>query len=82
MKNNQRCGTCRFWDPTEDGEDLKPENPTGWCRRFPPRPAMEDPYVPYQLADWPVTRSAQWCGEWAADTAPEQGTWNYREVQS
>lgn len=48
------CKTCRYW------VELRPEagspTPGGYCHRMPP--------TALGFATWPITRPADWCGEW------------------
>ena len=60
------CKSCSFWmpGPPEQG-------PTGWCRRFPPRPIwIDSPNMPgpNMKADvhsfMPAVHADLWCGEY------------------
>jgi hypothetical protein len=44
------CESCRFWHQFDS---------QGWCRRFPPSPAIEEDDGP----QWPLTSLHHWCGE-------------------
>jgi hypothetical protein len=59
------CEDCRFYQTIEfGGED---HERFGWCKRYAPRPALEDrekdPDISWEPA-WPEVRATQSCGEW------------------
>lgn len=51
----QNCGACRFFLANAADQ-------YGYCRRFPPVPAMQDGG---QVTLIPVVTAANWCGEFA-----------------
>lgn len=74
-----RCEACQFWVTTQPGGTPKR---IGQCRRFPPQFVSEVSSYSRNLgggdvsegistnteADWPVTSSGDWCGEFKAET--------------
>ena len=61
------CSTCGWWNTEDD------DNGAGHCRRYAPRPVADG--VATQ-AVWPITRAAEWCGEWATKHSDAQpGVW-------
>ena len=63
---DRKCETCRWWDTKLH---WKSEGTKGYrCRRRAPVTS----YVP-RWANWPITSSEAWCGEWEAKDEPEKG---------
>lgn len=59
----ERCGYCRYWQPTEitNDDDL---NVLGDCRFNPPNADRLDPISGRRHTDrWPVTERTEWCGK-------------------
>jgi hypothetical protein len=54
------CGNCQFFD-TQSKAAKKAEREAGLCRYNPPLPQAED-----ETAVWPLVRSKDWCGHFAA----------------
>lgn len=54
------CTTCRYWRNERPG-------PTGLCVRYAPSPVNRN-YTGAAMNDaqWPITWSDNWCGEWEA----------------
>lgn len=66
MNTSHNCSNCKFWSPLAGGQ--------GQCRLNPPSVAMLP--VPQKLSNqtalqpvsfWPITTSAQWCGQYQPD---------------
>ncbi|SNR42517.1 hypothetical protein SAMN06265370_104232 [Puniceibacterium sediminis] len=53
-----KCNECIYWD-TGSLEDA------GFCRRNPPELERNDAGTVLNSAVWPVTRTYDWCGEFA-----------------
>jgi len=74
----QRCGTCRYWDPApwnEAGESAD-DCEFGECHRFPPtthlsesvqRFAYGTPAKIHGASIFPVTVDIEFCGEWSPE---------------
>ena len=54
----QSCASCRFFVPNQTDS-------VGYCRRFPPVPVAEEEMT---VSVFPVTDSADWCGEYVRIT--------------
>jgi len=54
-RRQDSCYFCRFWV----GEGLRERGPKGTCHRYPPTVTARAPGGVF-----PVTHSADWCGEW------------------
>lgn len=54
-KRPDTCYTCHYWE----GQGIRQRGPKGVCRRYPPvvTPRHND-------GRFPITLSADWCGEW------------------
>lgn len=55
------CKSCRFWqrnDPEQLGSSAH-----GWCRRYAPSALVSVDYRDQEVTAWPITISADWCGE-------------------
>ena len=57
MQDDERCQTCRFYQP--DGKTVE----AGECRRRAPSPGPQTDVGAY----WPVVLPDDWCGEWQPD---------------
>lgn len=53
---DQNCGTCRFFGPSK-----------AHCHRFPPTAQMLSDGENHLKSFFPVTSSANFCGEWAPE---------------
>ncbi len=61
------CETCLWWEPVDD--DGK-----GFCRRYAPRPSAPRPSATKSMlrdANWPLTYSDDWCGEWQPEAVAQ-----------
>ena len=56
------CLTCFYFDPDPEQH----EGDKGWCRRYPPRAAVdadEDGECVTLEVFWPIVDAFDWCGE-------------------
>jgi hypothetical protein len=60
-----RCGTCKFWDQTNES--------LGSCHRYAPRPIVKEITESRTgcRAVWPKTKAREWCGEWSVKVEVE-----------
>jgi excisionase family DNA binding protein len=67
-----RCSHCNFWFELSEGWSDR-SNAIGECRRLPPKPghrgASADGKVISCQAEFPVTRTDTWCGEFSSRAA-------------
>lgn len=68
-----KCADCRFWEPASEPATLGTiSDGEGYCHRHAPQPIPAHTQAPEQIdrfTVWPVTLSADWCGEGEAKTA-------------
>lgn len=57
------CEECFYWDSSTQLRDADPDT-TGQCRKR--APSMDTTYGSPQVAMWPITEDADWCGEFRA----------------
>jgi len=63
--NGRACSTCTFWDGT-------------YCRRY--APALFSASAHAGAMFWPITKAADWCGEYIATiTTPSAFTPGFNE---
>ena len=56
---NQSCASCRYYHAFEDEDpDADPDEPTGDCRRYPPRLLLSRETM------FPQVPKGEWCGEY------------------
>jgi len=55
------CGSCKFWNCTDEPTDDNP-NPEGECRRYAPR-ILSGSGAGWSDTLYPPTAMMDWCGE-------------------
>ncbi len=70
-ERNDRCETCRFYQPPRDG---LPDGTEGECRRFPPSVSPTKQHIDeaatitgtdgFWFGWWPEVPDHGWCGEY------------------
>lgn len=63
----EQCWGCKWWNGSKNRHrDMRPEDQylQEQCRRHSPIANFTVGTISTEYAEWPVTRAADWCGDW------------------